>query len=311
MSDRPHDHPDRPAAPATEPAPSAPTGGEAGPDLARRMWEVTERYHQVCYVAPEVREAGTEAGLKGFWMNYFATRAAPLGPVPPEVVEAVFFYYAPTRVRRAIPDAWSFSTPERVLEARYRAMDAALRRELGPMADRPEIEEAVELHRRSLTGADLLGKPLFAGWAALAEPPEPHLALWHLTTLQREYRSGCHLLALGAAGLDGCESVVSHVAVDEAPRAWITDEAAWSDDEATAAVERLVERGWLRPDGTATERGRHERRLIEDTTDRLDRRRWDRLGSAGCDRLHELMSAIVAPLPADDQLDWRQIYGDN
>ena len=275
------------------------------------MWEVTERYHQLCYVAPEVRTAGTEAGLKGFWMNYFATRAAPMGPVGPEVVESVFFYYGPRRVHRAIPDAWRFSTPERIIEARYRAMDVALRRELGPLADGPEVVEAVDLHRRAIDRADLLGKPLFAGWSALPEPEEPHLALWHLATLQREYRSGCHLLALGAAGLDGCESVVSHVAVDQAPRAWITDEAAWTDDEAAAATERLVARGWLHPDGTATERGHRERAEIEAVTDRLDGRRWARLGDEACTRLHQLMTTLVAPLPPDDQLDWRTIYGDN
>ena len=284
---------------------------DQAPSTARRMWEVTERYHQLCYVAPEVRTAGTEAGLKGFWMNYFATRAAPMGPVGPEVVEAVFFYYGPHRVNRAIPDAWRFSDPARIIEARYRAMDTALRRELGPLADSRETAEAVELHRAALDGCDLLGKPLFAGWAALPEPEEPHLALWHLATLQREYRSGCHLLALGAAGLDGCESVVSHVAVDQAPRAWITDEAAWTDDEAAAATERLVTRGWLHPDGTATDLGHRERAEIEAVTDRLDGRRWTRLGQENCDRLHQLMTTLVAPLPPDDQLDWRTVYGEN
>ena len=278
---------------------------------ARALWEVSERYHQLCYVAPEVREAGAEAGLRGFWMNYFATRAAPMGPVGPEVVEAVFFYYGPARVHRAIPDAWRFADPERILDARYRAMDGALRRELGSLVSGPKVREAIDLHRRALEGADLLGKPLYAGWSARPEPEAPHVALWHLTTLQREYRSGCHLLALGAAGLDGCEAVVSHVAVDQAPRAWITDEAGWTEADAADAVERLVARGWLRPDGTATERGHRERAAIEARTDELDGRRWATLGDAGCQRLHELMSTLVAPLPPDDQLDWREVYGDN
>ncbi len=279
--------------------------------VARDLWEVTERYHQLCYVAPEVREAGTDAGLKGFWMNYFATRSAPMGPVRPEVVEAVFFYYGPDRVHRAIPDAWRFSTPERVLAARYQAMDAALRRELGPLIDAAAVTEAIELHERSLEWTELLGRPLFAGWRSLEPPTEPHLLLWHLATLQREYRSGCHLIALAAAGLDGCESVVSHVAVDQAPRAWITDEAGWRDEDARAAVERLQARGWVDGDGTATDRGRRERRAIEELTDSLDGRRWERLGSERCARLHELMAGLVAVLPPDDQLDWRQIYGEN
>lgn len=275
------------------------------------MWEMCERYHQVCYVAPEVRSAGTEAGLKGFWMNYFATRAAPMGPVGPEVVEAVFFYYGPKRVHRAIPDAWRFSSPEIILAARYRAMDEALTRELGPLLDGPEIGEAVQLQRRSLEGAELLGRPLFAGWRSLEEPREPHLALWHLTTLQREYRSGCHLIALAAAGLDGCQSVVSQVAVDEAPQAWIIDEAGWEEADVVRARTALISRGWLDSNGTVTEAGRAGRRAVEEMTDQLDGRRWELLGRDRCGRLHALMSGLVRTFPLDDQLDWRQIYGDN
>ena len=278
---------------------------------ARAMWEASERYHQLCYVAPEVRTAGTEAGLKGFWMNYFATRAAPMGAVGPEVVEAVFFYYGPQRVRRALPDAWTFSTPERVLAARYEAMSAALARELGPLVDSAELNRAVELHQAALADVDVLGKPLFAGWQGLETPSEPHLALWHLTTLQREYRSGCHLIALGAAGLDGCESVVSHVSVDEAPREWITGEAGWSDEDAAAAVGRLQARGWLNPDGTATGSGIAGRQEVERLTDELDGKRWETLGQERCDELRELMSSLVGSFPPDDQLDWREIYGEN
>ena len=77
------------------------------------MWEAVERYHQLCYWAPEVREEGAKAGLKGFWMNYFASRAAPLGPVSAATVQALFFYYSSDRVKRAIPDAWNYASPER------------------------------------------------------------------------------------------------------------------------------------------------------------------------------------------------------
>lgn len=279
--------------------------------LARSLWEANERYHQLCYVAPEVRTAGTDAGLKGFWMNYFATRAAPMGPVGPEVVEAVFFYYGPSRVRRAIPDAWGFSTPERVLAARFEAMDQALRRELGPAIDSPAIAAAVEIHQRALEHANPLGKPLFAGWSGLEVPGPPHVALWHLTTLQREYRSGCHLIALGAAGLDGCESVVSHVAVDQAPQAWINDEAGWSDEDAAAAVERLQRKGWLDGNAKITEAGIAGRAEIERLTDELDGHRWVAIGEDQAETLRQAMIELTATFPADDQLDWREVYGDN
>ena len=54
-----------------------------GPDIARRMWRVLEPYHAVTYFSDESRQAFKDAGLRGFWMGYFAGRAAPMGPVGP------------------------------------------------------------------------------------------------------------------------------------------------------------------------------------------------------------------------------------
>src|SRR2546423_14490091 len=112
---------------------------------ARTAWRVFEPYHAMIYFAPEAREAYAAAGLKGFWMGYFASRAAPLGAVPASVVTATFFNFHPRMVTRAIPDAWRFSSPERVLQARYQAADAALRRLLGAKVDSIEVVEAAGL----------------------------------------------------------------------------------------------------------------------------------------------------------------------
>ena len=278
---------------------------------SRELWEAAERYHQLTYWAPEVREEGAAAGLKGFWMNYFATRAAPLGPVPADVVESLFFYYAPARVRRAIPDAWSFATPEAIIDARYRGMDAALRRELGPAVESPEVDAALSVVRSAVEAADVMGRTLAAGWRALPWPDEPHLALWHGVTVLRELRSGAHLIALAAAGLDGCEAVVSQVAVDDAPVAWIEHEAGWTADEAAAARDRLASRGWVDASGWATDAGRAARAEVEAVTDELDSRHWSAVGEAAQDALLEALGSLNARLPKDDQLDWREIYGDN
>ena len=94
-------------------------------DLARRLWTRLEAYHAVVYFAPEKKQAYEEAGLKGGWMGYFAGRAAPLGAASAELVTALFYNFHPGMVRRSIPDAWRFSTPERVLEARVRIVDVA------------------------------------------------------------------------------------------------------------------------------------------------------------------------------------------
>jgi hypothetical protein len=275
---------------------------------SRPMWEAVERFHALTYVAPEVRDEGTAAGLKGFWMNYFATRVAPVGAVVPAVVQATFFYYAPLRVNRAIPDAWRFASPEAIIAARYRGMDRALRRVYPDRVASADVEEAVGLIREAAAGCDPIGRILHAGWASIDWPTEPHLALWHGCTLLREYRSGNHLMAVCAEGLDGCESVVSHVAVGGAPRAWIRDEAGWSEAEEHAAVARLRERGWLDADGAATDACRAGRARIETMTDRLDFGVWKSVGEAKGRRLFDLLSDLATSLPPDDQLDWQHHY---
>jgi helix-turn-helix protein len=63
--------------------------------VARSLWQVYESYHQLCYFAPEARAATDRLGLKGGWMGYFAARAAPLGPVPAELVIATFYNFHP------------------------------------------------------------------------------------------------------------------------------------------------------------------------------------------------------------------------
>ena len=276
----------------------------------RTLWEAVERYHQSCYHAPEVREAATAVGLKGFWMNYFATRAAPMGPVRAEVVESLFFYFAPHRVRRAIPDAWGFATPEEILRARFDGVRSSLHRQLGGAHD-TEVEAALAVVRAAVAAADTTGRPLAAAWRAIPEPDDSRTALWHGCTVLRELRSGNHLTALVAAGLDGCESIISHVAVDEAQIAWIEAEAGWTAADASAAADRLRRRDWIDERSAATERGRRGRADIETMTDELDRPHWEQVGEDACVTLLAAMKALNADLPRDDQLDWQEIYGPN
>lgn len=112
---------------------------------SRRLWRALEPYHSVVYFIPELRRRTDALGLKGGWMSYFATRAAPLGPVPAEVVVALFYNFHPDMVRRAIPDAWSLATPEALVEARLAAVDEGLRRLLGSTLDGAAVAEAAEL----------------------------------------------------------------------------------------------------------------------------------------------------------------------
>jgi len=76
------------------------------PELAWRFFDRFEPVHGVTYFAPEARAALDGLGYRGFWMGYFAARSAPLGIVPPEVVTAVFYNFAPERIAKALPAAW-------------------------------------------------------------------------------------------------------------------------------------------------------------------------------------------------------------
>src|SRR5438309_11141362 len=118
-----------------------------GPDIARRMWRVLEPYHAVTYFSDESRQAFKDAGLRGFWMGYFAGRAAPMGPVGPGVVTATFFGFRHSMVARALPDAWTFASVTEVLTARMAGADRALRRLLGDAVESNAVVEAAGLAR--------------------------------------------------------------------------------------------------------------------------------------------------------------------
>ncbi|MDQ6847072.1 MAG: hypothetical protein M3019_05755, partial [Candidatus Dormibacteraeota bacterium] len=115
-------------------------------------------------------------------------------------------------VQRAIPDAWTYSSPDRVLEARLAIADAALRRMWGDATEGPEVQEAAEL---ALEVAALLrgdGRPLFSGHAGLEVPSPAHLALWHACTLLREHRFDGHVAALTVHDVDGLAALLIAVA---------------------------------------------------------------------------------------------------
>src|SRR6266542_3475392 len=88
--------------------------------LSRRMWRALEPYHALVYFIPETRQ-----------------RTAPLGPVPAEVVTALFYHFHPSMVRRAIPDAWSYASPDALTEARVAAAGEGQRRRWPARRDAP------------------------------------------------------------------------------------------------------------------------------------------------------------------------------
>src|SRR3954470_16661081 len=108
-------------------------------DLARAAHRVLEPIHTLVYFVPENGDRYAAAGVTGGMRPYFASRSAPMGQVPAEVVIATFYNFAPAQVRKAIPSVWEATTPELVLAARLDAADAAMRRMLGDEVDSPAM----------------------------------------------------------------------------------------------------------------------------------------------------------------------------
>src|SRR4051812_5089454 len=170
--------------------------------VARRAWQRLEPLHAVTYFAPETRAVTDALGLRGGWMSYFGCRAAPLGPVPPAVVTAVFHGFHPTMVARAIPDAWRAASPVQLLAARLTAMDAAYRRLLGEGPDGvagAAVREAAGLAAAAASEVATAGRPLAAANAALSPPAEDHPAPWDATTGLRGDPGDRHVTPLVAA----------------------------------------------------------------------------------------------------------------
>jgi hypothetical protein len=268
----------------------------------RRLWRVFEPYHAITYFSPETTAAFKAAGLKGFWMGYFAGRSAPMGAVGPGLVTATFYNFAPKMVSRAIPDAWNYATPQVILEARMSGVDDALARILGDRRSTREMSEAAAIAEDAVASTDIAGRPLFASNARLVPPDEPHLRLWWAVTCLREHRGDGHVAALVQAGIDGCEAHITLVATGALSRLVLQPNRGWTDDEWANATERVRERGWLEEDGTLTPEGRAARRHLENDTDHLASEPWRRIGSTRTARFMELLTPLTETILSSGEI---------
>jgi hypothetical protein len=233
---------------------------------ARSWWLALEPVHAVVYFDEGCRASMTEVGLRGFWMGYFAGRAAPLGPVGPEMVAAMFFNFHPDMVRRALPDAWGLADPDRVWAARRSGAAEALRR-MAPDVD-GRAESVMPLLEQVVSAASGAGRPLFAATRATGWPSDPVEGLWHGCTCLREHRGDGHVAALTGSGLDGAEALVLFAASEGLSAEMFRAARGWSEDEWAEAGDRLRARGLLEGDRITAE-GIRLRDSIEATTDEL------------------------------------------
>ncbi|HYH29667.1 MAG TPA: hypothetical protein VD903_04715 [Pseudonocardia sp.] len=254
------------------------------------------------YFAPETERHLAATGLRPGRMCYFAGRSAAMGAVGAGTVAATFYNFNPALVARHVPRAWSLAGPASVLDARFAAVDEALRRMLGDeVVASPEVAEAAGLARRAAEAcaSSCEGRPLAAAHLGLDWPDAPHVALWHALTVLREHRGDGHIALLLGAGLSGPEALVSFTATGRGfVREFAQESRGWSAPEWDAAERSLAERGLLDDAGVLTPDGAALRERIEADTDRLGAEPWNRLGADGTARLGELGRGLVRALLA-------------
>ncbi|HKJ54399.1 MAG TPA: hypothetical protein VJ978_00285 [Nitriliruptoraceae bacterium] len=273
--------------------------------LARTLTHGLEAIHALAYFDRDVQAAWAEVGLKGYWMGYFASRAAPMGEVTAGTVEATFASFAPRLVRRAIPDAWTFASPAAVLMARDDAVADVLEA-LWADQDDGLVADVAARCRTFAQGIDVPGArgnlPLYAANAAREWDERSELVVFHAATLAREYRGDLHQCLLVAHDVDPIEANVLAGAGPYYDATWIRQSRSWDDDVWDAAVQRLVDRDWLSGDGDLTDRGRDWRRDLERRTDELAAGPVRRFGTDATERLvadlAPLVAAARARLPA-------------
>lgn len=256
----------------------------------RHLWRCFETIHQVVYFSAHTARHNDALGLRGYWMGYFAMRSAPLGRVHHAVITATFFGFHRSRVCRALPDAWHYTTPEDALAARLSAADAALAELIGVEVD---VSESAELLWQAAQRADTTGRPLAAANQALPRPRTALGTLWQAATALREHRGDGHIAALLSRDITAAEAHQLKIAAGDATENDLRRGRGFPDQEWEDAKTALQKRGWTDSGGRLTRQGRSEREAVEDITDLAAAGPWRPPGT-DADRVLQLLEPVAS-----------------
>jgi hypothetical protein len=228
-------------------------------------------------------------GFTNYWDTYFAGRAAPLGLPTAEVVDALFYNFAPGEVARHIPKVWRTTTPEAAIAARRSGCVTALRRILGDHVDTAPFARAAELLLKAATSAPSEGRPMYAALRAVPAPDEVVARLFHAASLLREHRGDGHIAALMVEGVGGLESHVLLALDMFMPAKEFGRIHHLPAAQLDAVIDGLRDRGVIGADGWLSERGRGVKQRVEALTDDLAAKPYESLQP---DELDELVAAL-------------------
>ncbi len=233
-------------------------------------------------------------GFTNYWDTYFAGRAAPLGLTSAEVVDALFYNFAPGEVARHIPKVWRTTTPDAAIAARRLGCARALRRILGERVDSPDFARATELLTKAGTSAPFEGRPMYAALRALPLPDDEVDRLFHAASLLREHRGDGHIAALVTEGVGGLEAHALFALDMGMPAERFGRIHHLPAAQIAAVTDGMRARGLIGDDGWLSEQGRAVKQRVESRTDDLAAKPYERLEP---EELDELM-AVLEPLAA-------------
>jgi len=271
--------------------------------IARRMFELVEPIGVIPYSADEPNEAMFALGFTNYWDTYFAGRAAPLGLVPAEVVDALFYNFAPGEVARHIPKVWRTTTPEAAIAARQAGSVQALRRILGDHVGSAAFARAAELLLKAATSAPVEGRPMYAALLTVPIPEEVVARLFHAASMLREHRGDGHIAALVVEGIGRLEAHVLLALDMNMPAEKFGRIHHLAAAQIAAVIDGMRDRGLIGVDGWLTAEGHAVKRRVELLTDNLAVKPYECLDPGELAELMDTLEPLAALLLAAQ--DWR------
>ena len=266
--------------------------------MARRMFELVEPIGVIPYTADEPNEAMFALGFTNYWDTYFAGRAAPLGIAPAEVVDALFYNFAPGEVARHIPKVWRTTTPEAAIAARQMGCVKALRRVLGDQTNSPAFARATDLLLEAATSARYEGRPMYAALRSIPIPEEVVARLFHAASLLREHRGDGHIAALMIEGVGGIEAHVLFALDMGMPAESFGRIHHLPAPQLAAVIDGLRDRALIGDDGRLSDQGREVRQRVETLTDELAAKPYESLEPGELDELVTTLEPLAELLLA-------------
>jgi hypothetical protein len=253
------------------PTPRAVTTGTP----ARRLRDAIEPLACQSIWSEEAADRYVELGLDDWFAAYIWERTAALGTPPTALAVMTMGVWNAELIGPLFEKAVAAISREDVVATRLTAPGATVRRLLGDID--AEAAPVVEALRRGIEAVDAMARPLFAGLTAEPWPEDVTAQLVHACHLLREHRGGSHLVVCAAAGLDPVEmNILTELYCGYQPLTY-TATRGWTQEQMTAALERLRGRG-LVSGSILSEEGLRFRDRLEAQTDAMQQSIIDGVG---------------------------------